>query len=83
MKSSLVALSIVLLATAAQAQSDRPAGENATKATAPADNQDDAAARRRARDEHVSCRQVEENAGSRLTKRVCLTARQWRERNGF
>lgn len=68
-----------MLATAARAQSDRPADENATKATAPAGNQ----AARRARDERVNCRQVEESAGSRLTTRVCLTARQWRERNGY
>lgn len=83
MKSSLVALSVLLLATAAQAQSNTPAGESATQATAPSDAQDDAAARRRDRDERVSCRQVEEKAGSRLTRRVCLTARQWRQRGGF
>ncbi len=82
MKFSLVAFSALLLATAAQAQSDTAVGGNATPPTA-GESDNSPAARRRARDERVSCRQVIEDAGSRLSQRVCLTARQWRERGGF
>lgn len=83
MKSSLVAFSALLLATAAQAQSDAPAGGDATGTPTAGESDNSPAARRRAREERVSCRQVIEDAGSRLTRRVCLTARQWRERGGF
>jgi len=82
-KSSLVAFSALLLATAAQAQSDASADENATETPTVSESDNSPAARRRARDERVSCRQVVQDAGSRLSQRVCLTARQWRERGGF
>ncbi len=78
MKSSLVALSVLFLATAAQAQ-DAPAGSDADSTPR---NESGTASRSgdsREREERQICRRVEDT-GSRIAARrqVCLTPRQWR-----
>ena len=84
MKSLVVVIAGLLLATPAFAQGNGPTGRGAQLATETAEAPENATATAReatARERRI-CRRVETATGSRMSyQRMCMTAEQWRNFN--
>jgi hypothetical protein len=83
MKLAVLAVASLLIATPALAQVTGASGSNGSTIETGQQNLPEGASEggRNANGERLICRRVEAGSSSRMsTRRVCLTAREWRER---
>ncbi|WP_166037680.1 DUF3421 domain-containing protein [Sphingosinicella sp. YJ22] len=83
MKLAVVAVASLLIATPSLAQVTGASGSNGSNIETGQQNLPEGASEggRNANGERLICRRVEAGSSSRMsTRRVCLTAREWRER---